>query len=329
MIVIGEAPSPNATRAVQLFVRHVAPVGEEHCFRYFAQNAANGVVLPFLTGLVRAVSVVDAECPGYADEMFRRIAAIKGLAPEKYDALLGMLAEIYVTAGALRAADWAAGKAQFAREPGARGAKNPECEVSVRGRWVAVEVKAPALSAHRKRRSRNPWQFVSRLPSGALAKEPVTLPRDNPVKDFLVSAEAKFAEYETYRSGALRLLFIVWDDFCNEPISALLSEASGLLTPNSFHRDGAGNAVTYPHVDGIVVIRQQHQFVRAAGEKSLSDGVSDAMAYRHDGFPPKAFFAVPGGRPVPPEVLEALNLTEHGHCLGGEYIPGEIVMWIG
>jgi hypothetical protein len=66
------------------------------------------------------------------------------------------------------------------------------------------------------------------------------------VKDFLVSAEAKFTIFEGHRPNSLRLLFIIWDDFCNEPISALLSPVSGLLTEQSFHRGADGAPARTP-----------------------------------------------------------------------------------
>lgn len=244
--------------------------------------------------------------------------------------VLQILGEIYVTGGALAAADVEAGKPCFAHEPGAAGQKNPECEVRIGGRWCAIEVKTPKLISHRNIRTENPWQLNTRL-AGLRdgLKGGQTLPRDNPVKDFLISADAKFAAYEHHRPGALRLLTIVWDDFCNEPIAALLNQNAGLLTAHSFHRDAAGVAVCYPHIDGIIIIRHQHQLIHSTRCEPLVDGVSDALGYYHRGFPPKAFIPVPAGRPVPEDIITALNAVPISECIGAEYFGGDLVMWVG
>ena len=179
-------------------------------------------------------------------------------------------------------------------------------------------------------RAKNPLQLTARLPKTAERLEgDRTLPRDNPVKDFLLSADAKFADYESYRAEALRVLVIVWDDFCNEPIAALLNENAGLLTPNSFCRDPSDAPVTFPNVDGIIVIRHQHQLLHSTRCEPLIDDLEDAFGYHHDGFPPKAFITVPGGRPVPDSVLRALNAVPLSECMGAEYRPTDLVMWFG
>jgi hypothetical protein len=310
-----------------LFLEKVSAEYPKHMFCEFAAAAAHGVIRPFLQGLLKAIAAVEKDCPGYAEEMLGRIGSVRDTGIKKYESLIQILAEVYVAGGAIRAADRVCGVASFAHEPGQKGAKNPELEVSIGGHWVAIEVKAPALVDHLNRRGTQFWQLAGRLPPGATPSGPATLPRDNPVKDFLVSANEKFQAYEAHRAGAVRLLFIVWDDFANEPVTALISEGSGLLTPASFHKDASGAAVTYPNVDAVVILRQQHQFMRATRLGPLVDGVLDAMEYRHQGFPPKVLIQVPGGRPVPAEVVAALGLTV-SPCMGAEYKAGEIIMWV-
>ena len=46
---------------------------------------------------------------------------------------------------------------------------------------------------------------------------------------------------------------IIWDDFINEPISALTNPNSGLLTQNSFYKDS-----TFSNVDGVIILRHLH-----------------------------------------------------------------------
>lgn len=311
-----------------LFLEKIPAEYPKHMLCYFAANAARGVPLPFTIGLLRAVEVVEAASPGYAVEMFDRIGAVSGKGEQQYESILEILAEIYVTAGLVEKADHQGDKLLFAHEPGPKGKKNPEFEVCISGHWCAVEVKAPRLIQHGRFRSANSWQIGVRLPKEATASMDATLPRDNPVKDFLVSAEAKFQVYEGHRPNAFRILIIVWDDFCNEPIAALVSPVSGLLTPQSFSRKDDA-PVVYPHVDGVVVVRYQHQIIRATRCEPLIDGAAEPLRYHHDGFPPKAFIEVPSGRKVPPEVLEALNATPLAACFGAEYSPVELIMWTG
>jgi len=315
--------------ALDLFLAKIPAEYPRHMLCYFANNANHGVVLPFLRGLLQALCEIDLAMPGYAEEMLDRLAGIKETGEAQYENLLQYLAEIYVTQGVVEAADRHGTAVHVSHEPGLQGAKNPECEALLVGYWCAIEVKTPKLIEHGRRRSTNPWQMTARLPRELTNAWQATLPRDNPVKDFLVSAEAKFTAYEDHRPGAFRVLVIVWDDFCNEPIAALVNPLSGLLTANSFNRDGTGLAVVYPHIDGIIIVRHQHQIIRATREEPLADGVVDAMRYRHDSFPPKAFIAVPGGRAIPMEVVTALNAIPLAHCMGAEYQPTDVVMWSG
>ena len=116
----------------------------------------------------------------------------------------------------------------LADEPSGTGSlRNPEFVVSTPEARVGVEVKAPALLAHEQQRSSNPLQAAARaLTPESLAAfsgdgQEVTLPRDNPLKDFLVNAEGKFAPFHRDDPDFYGLLVVVWDDFIYEPISAL------------------------------------------------------------------------------------------------------------
>jgi len=213
------------------FLKRISFEYPKHMLCYFAANAACGNVLPFLQNLVGVLARIDTVTPGYCVEMLHRLAGVSGTGEDPYEAILQILAEIYVTGGALAAADVESGRPCFAHEPGAARGKNPECEVRIAGQWCAIEVKMPKLIKHRNNRPANPWQLTARLDEVREQLEgPQTLPRDNPVKDFLISADAKFRGYEHHRADALRLLVILWDDFCNEPIAALLNPNAGLLT---------------------------------------------------------------------------------------------------
>jgi hypothetical protein len=120
----------------------------------------------------------------------------------------------------------------------------------------------------------------------------------------------------------------LWDNFCNEPITALLTPVSGLLTENS-HKGRGGAAVTYPWVDAILVCRYHHQLLRSTRNEPMIDDEPSPFLDHHTGFPPKALVANPHGRPLPEGLLVALDATMLAECLGTEYIPGDPVMWVG
>lgn len=303
----------------------------KHMFCYFAANAAIGHVRPFVRGLVHALDRIDKAAPGYAAKVIDRMASIEGTGEAQYEALLEICTEVYVTSGAVQTADRGGdGRELFRREPALFGGKNPEFEVCSGGIWYAVEVKTPKLIEHSRIRQANPWQLTARLDRSALPHESQTLPRDNPVKDFLISADEKFSAYKSVRPEAFNILTIVWDDFCNEPITALLHPHSGLLTPNSFYVDDSGNPVLFPNVDAIVVCRYQHQLLRATREEPLIDSEAAPFVYYNYGFPPKALIENPLGRQIPDELLEPLNATRLADLQGAaEYNPCDLVMWVG
>lgn len=154
------------------------------------------------------------------------------------------------------------------------------------------------------------------------------LPRDNPVKDFLISANEKFTAYEELRPDAVRILTVVWDDHVQEVLAALLNPMSGLLTENSFHKDPNGEAVRFPMVDAILLCRYQIQLHALMRDQPLIDNELP-FGYHHYEFPPKALIQNPHGRRFPPELLHPLNATRIDDCLGAEYSPNiDIVMWV-
>ena len=176
-------------------------------------------------------------------------------------------------------------------------------------------------------------QFLSRLENreaieAALGAEGVQLPRDNPVKDFLSSANEKFRSFKDADSDFYGVLVIVWDDYVNEPITALLGPSSGLFTPSSFAKDSDGGTLNFQCVDAVVLIRQQHQFRVAAKNAPLYDGRSHAMDFGEPGsFPFNIYVLNPAGRQPPEEIFKALQAVERDDRLGGEYAVADLVPW--
>lgn len=142
-------------------------------------------------------------------------------------------------------------------------------------------------------------------------------------------ANSKFAEFKRIHSQFYGILVIVWDDFINEPISALINRASGLFTTNSFAKNHDGTPMTFPNVDGVIIVRQLHQFQQAAGNGVLVDGRRDAFEYGPvESFPFKAFIPNPFGSQVPQMGIDCLHALPPDIGMGAEYLPSDEVMWI-
>ena len=312
---------------LRMFTSKVPHAYGSHMFSFFSSNGSRGIVLPFLKGLVDALWMLEQACTGVAEEFIGRLAPIKGNGESQFEALMQICAEIYVAAGAVAVADKENGQTLFNHEPRAtKGGKNPEFEFRYKGTWIAVEVKTPKMLEFERQRSKNDWQLPARSEMVNAIKGEKTLPRDNPVKDFLASAEAKFSEYKLHRPDAWRLLAIVWTDHVQEPVSSLLSPHSGLLTANSFLKDENGNAVLFPNVDGVILYRQLH-ILRLSAAKELAP--LTPFVYARKAFPPKVIIANPHGRPIDDAVHEALDLTPiEDVSMWAEYIPSELILWI-
>ena len=199
---------------------------------------------------------------------------------KKYDPhweqLLQRMAEIHVIHQAIMFS-WPTA-VDFLWEPRLiKDGKNPELSVKGNCLHFGIEVKTPSLFDHSRKRSENPQQLparsllhqtLQRITSG---DQETTLPRDNPIKDFLSSADGKFAGFRAIRRDFIGALVIVWDNFIFEPISSLLHPSCGLFTKNTFFRTKDGRPVLFPNVDIVVLIGHLHQFVRVCRIKPFLD----------------------------------------------------------
>lgn len=291
---------------------------------------------PFAKSIMGACADIDDRAPSMGSKLFREMMSIGGRDRDEsqYEQLLQKLAEILVIRQIVRC-PWPAGT-RFEHEPTATPeGPRPELVVTwTRGRLV-VEVKAPALLEHIRRRASNgvqlayrdgvPLELATKLSEGA-----VTLPRDNPVLDFLKDAERKFAAFRTDPDTAA-LLVIVWDDYIYEPISALVNPCSGLLTAQSFAREPDGTARIYPNIDGIVVLRHLNYFVQGSREEPLGDR-ANALDFGGSAALPNVHFAPSSGRSIPQFLLNALRARAHDDpelLRFAEYNVQDIVFWVG
>lgn len=308
-----------------------------HWFRWHFEQRLRGGDHPLAVSIVRACLDCDARIPGFAQAMANALAAISGREKHlpHWEQQLQRLCELLVIRQVL-VHQWAGGTT-FQWEPTfLPGGKNPELAIRTHGAIYGIEVKAPAIFDHWRRRNSRPFQLASRAISkenlGGLVgpSEDVTLPRDNPIKDFLISAQSKFEAFKNAQPRFFGILVIVWDDFIYEPISALIHSECGLLTENSFARDEGGGPLRFDSVDGVVVVRHLHQLIRACRGEPLADNCQHALDYGRPGeFPFKAFLQNPYGSPVPEPILQCLQALPPHLAMGAEYLPTEIVWWFG
>lgn len=307
-----------------------------HWFRWHFQQSLQGNEHPLCKSFVDACLDCERVIPGFAIGMADRMASIAGR--EKFEPhfeqLLQLFAELHVIRQVVTF-DWGK-QTKFRWEPTAgTSKKNPELVVENPDFTIGIEVKCPALFDHARKRSTNPIQLPARsdaIRSAAenLRKAPdqITLPRDNPVKDFLQSTNEKLTPFKLAHTDFYGVLVVVWDDFIFEPITALISELSGLFTKNSFHKDTAGIPVRFENVDAVVLIRHLHQIVHATRDEPLMDGCRHALDYGQENvFPYKVLIQNPNGRPVPGILEQCLQTCWPSPQLGSEYIPQDLIFW--
>ncbi len=68
------------------------PHDRTHMFCYFAVRAAKGDIRPFIASLVAALHQIEIAVPGYAARVVQRIASIRGIGEEPYEAIIQILA---------------------------------------------------------------------------------------------------------------------------------------------------------------------------------------------------------------------------------------------
>jgi hypothetical protein len=301
-----------------------------HWFNYHAQQRT-----PFMVSVALActrLARISADAPR---RMLRELAAIGGRDRNRddYNQLIQKLSEILVMQEICGIA-WP-DQTSVEIESSAPGSpRQVDCVVRLLdGHVFGFEVKAPAYLDHRDLRGQGGMQFPVRGPSGSLdlvrrADENVILPRDNTIRDFLRSANQKFAAFKA--AGAFTgILVIVWDDFIYEAISPLVHERMGLLTSNSYSRDGEGPEL-YSNVDAVILLRHLTYFEVAAAEGALPDQREHGMHLGGEGALPNVVVPIPGGRQVPDFITAAFNAVSYDDevlSTVADYRANDLVMW--
>lgn len=289
---------------------------------------------PFARSIVDACADCEMRIKGLGSQFIQDIASIQG--KEKhlphYDQLLQKLAELLVLRQLL-GLDWPAGTT-FEHEPAinAKG-KRPELRVVTPERAYLFEVKTPSLLEHARTRGQNAIQAPCRaLPQNQLEQLAqgggLTLPRDNPVKDFLIDADQKFGQFKDV-SPHTAILVIVWDDHIYEPITVLMHPQCGLLTANSYFKDAQGEATKFSYTDGVVIIRHLNYIRQAAGDQPLADR-DHALDFGTAQDLPNVLIPNSDTLDLPALVREGLRLKtlDDPVCQhAAEYRPQDMVMW--
>lgn len=302
-----------------------------HWFRYHFSMLP---LHPLAQSVIDAASDCERLVPGLGVQFVNDIAGICGMERHEphYDQLLQKLAELLVLRQLL-VLEWPAGTT-FQHEPAVSATgKRPELRVATPERSFLFEVKTPSLLEHIRVRRTNAIQVPGRVLERAQIEKladggGITLPRDNPIKDFLVDAEKKFSQFKAVQAET-SILIIVWDDFIYEPITALVHEHCGLLTPNSYLRDGAGEAVRFESIDAVVLVRHLAYFYRATRDEPLEER-AHALDFGDDYSLPNVIITL-CDPPLVPDIirsgLRAAQWDDPAIQNAADYRPKDIVFW--
>jgi hypothetical protein len=320
-------PIPKTAAQLYGHIRSSGIYAAWHWLRYnFDAVQTGGPEAAFGLRTLEALAACDGAMPGFGLDMIDRLASFGGTDHnmDDYERIRQWLGELLVIHHFV-IWKWP-DEAKFEHEPRAvAGGANPEVAVAVGELRLGIEVKTPDLRQHIAARNSNPLQSNSRT---GIKGSDVTAPRDNPIKDFLIHAEKKFSGFrgdENFYS----LLVIVWDDYVNEPIAALTSKTSGLLTEASFAVDRlTGKPLVFTSVDAVVLLRHQHQLRRGMANWPPIDDRDHFLDYGRLGtFPPNVILAVPGSRALPQLFTDASQASPPDPTMGAEYMGGDVVFW--
>lgn len=320
---------------IALLKQGLTTIGNAAAWHWFAYHFSRLPPHPLAKSIIDACADCEAKLPNLGSQFLKDLAAISGRdrhLPD-FEQLIQKLGELLILRQLLTIS-WPE-NTTFQHEPAvAAKGKRPELRITTPERSFLFEVKTPALLAHIENRKTNPFQTAGRVfPQNHLAMlvgdEGLTLPRDNPVKDFLLDAEKKFAQFKAVQDET-SVLIILWDDFIYEPITVLKHEQCGLLTPNSYWKDEAGLAVCYPHIDAVVLVRHLNYLYRATGDHALEER-EHALDFGDEHALPNVFIANGDPNLVPQEIRRALRAVDWDapdlqHA--ADYRPKDLTIWI-
>ena len=288
---------------------------------------------PFSNSIILNCFHIEKRLEGYSKKFIKKIASFKEKNLEHYDQLLQFSAELIVISHLAESLgdEWI-----FEEEPIANGSKkNPEISVSNGEITLLVEVKSPRFHEFQKTRTQTGVQLPSRINDfQEMAKsvygENPSLPRDNIIKDFLISADTKFKNFKLEDKNILSVLVSVWDDYIYEPISSLKNDFTGLLTEQSYYKDKNQKAVKFQNIDNIVLLRNMTEVVKCTmHDINPTSGLSHPLDYGKKGIAlPKSLFTV-NSHNKEDFILELFECTRQVHLEHfADYKAQDLIMWM-
>lgn len=304
-----------------------------HWFAYHFETFMQGYEHFLAASIVNCCHNIEPCIPGFSDEFSNRLASLSD--KEKYlphyEQIIQLLAELFVINHACMAFPE---NAEFILEPKSRNSnKNPELGIKAGSKEIYVEVKCREFIAHHNNRANASLELPTRMSSvREIAQniiqpgESIVYPRDNAVKDFLISANEKFEGFKNDNPSSITVLVIVWDDFTYEAVSSLLNKATGLITNNSFYRED-GKAIKFEYIDAIILVKHSHQLIRATRDQLPIDGLSHPLDWGNKQIGlPKAFIPVNSSNGVDEylcEIFQAYHIE--GLSMFADFNPQDIV----
>jgi len=270
-----------------------------HWFAYHFETFMLGYEHFLAASIVNCCHNIEPCMSGFSNEFSDRLASLSD--KEKYlphyEQIIQLLAELFVINHVCMVFPE---NSKFIAEPKSKSSnKNPELGIKTGDKEIYVEVKCREFITHHNNRGNARLELPTRM-SGVreIAQgliqpdESIVYPRDNVVKDFLISANEKFKGFKNENPNSITVLVIVWDDFTYEAVSSLLNKATGLITNNSFYRKD-NEAVKFEYIDAIILVKHSHQLVRATRDELPMDGLSHLLDWgnKQTGLP-KAFIPI-------------------------------------
>lgn len=270
---------------VNMFVEKVLSK-DFHWLAYHFTHYTSGHEHSLAASIIDCCVNVESRIAGFSEKFSDKLASLANSDKSlpHYEQIIQLLAELLVFNHLCNVFSQ---DAEFIFEPVAvRDGKNPELGIKTKDKELYVEVKCREYIKHTNARAKAAIELPTRIPgfpevAKDLIKEGETIvyPRDNSVKEFLISANGKFKDFKISNPEAITVLVIVWDDFTYEAISSLLSGSSGLLTDNSYYRNDDGSPIKFKYIDAIILIRHSHHIVNATRDEPLSENLSHPLEW--------------------------------------------------
>ncbi len=310
---------------------------EFHWLSYHFGLYLQGLEHFLCASIINCCSKVEKAIPGYSEDFSSRLSSLSN--KEKYlphyEQIIQLLAELYVI-NHMVSIDFPS--SQYIHEPTTgESKKNPELGIILPDKNIYIEVKCREFISHHNKRSESSIEIPYRrdgvkeiAESMIEVGESIVYPRDNTIKDFLISADEKFASFKKEDSDSITVIVIVWDDFIYEPISSLLNEFSGLLTEQSFYtKDGI--PIKFKNIDSILLVRQIHHIVRATRDEIPLDCLLHPLDWGIKGnVMPKAYIPVNSSPSIDDylcEILQAHKINDLQQVFV-DYMPQDLILRI-